>query len=270
MSKTVDLKGIKAYDFSFYFLDKSTADVYFVCGPENGESADILPAHKTILSSQSAVFKEMFFGVVADETVIRITDATEKGFKEFLQLFYIDNATITIENAAEVLQHAKKYEVDVYFNVYSDFLQQKLTVNEMCMGLDLAIKFGMEELKRSCQSKIVDKYIEFFASDGFTGCSSSVLRSIMKPVEMKSHSLELFLGCFQWARNSWKCQNATFNEPTMSDVRQQMGDHFELIGFESMTCQTISMILCEYNDLFTKLDLAHIHKILAAKCSASM
>lgn len=270
MAETIELEGKKSYDFSFLFLDQSTADVHFVCGPKDCESPDIIPAHRFVLSSLSAVFKTMFFGNLVDKPILRVADATGNGFKEFLQYFYKHTVTITIEYAAEVIYLSQKYELNEFKNVYSAFLERELTIDRMCMGLELAIEFDMMELMESCLCEIYERCDEFFASEGFIRCNTSVLRTILESELIKSQSEAIFSGCFQWARNTWKSQHGTMNEPKMSDIRNKLNNHFHLIDFERMSYQAISKILCEFNDFFTKKDLATIHSILAAKCSTAM
>lgn len=261
----IDVKNLKSNQLASLYLDQSTADVKFECGPDDGSALDLVVAHKVVLSSCSDVFKTMFYGSLPEKPTIRLTDASGDGFKEFLEFFYKSEINPTVEYAAEVIYLSKKYEVTDLLNVYSNFLQRKLTIDQMCQGLEVAMRFDITKLKAFCESEIINNHVKFFASEGFVFCSPNVLRTILNLEELKLYSEEIFVGCFRWARNALKRHNPTGNEPTLSEIRNQMGEFFDLIEYGSMKCQAITMILYEFNGLFTTQDLSMIYTILATK-----
>ena len=90
---------------AYMFDNELMSDVSFTCG----ESRRIFHAHKYVLVTSSAVFFAMFYGEIPRrEFPIRIEDAEEESFKEFLRFLYTDDCKITAENAIGVLYLAKK------------------------------------------------------------------------------------------------------------------------------------------------------------------
>lgn len=264
MADKIDVRYTRPNQFAPYFLDFSTANVIFFFEEKDAPNPVELPAHKIILSSCSPVFKTMFFGSLPEKTFIRMVDATAAGFKEFLQYFYLDKIKLTVENAAEVIYLCKKYEVDELMNICSTFLQQKMPIDLMCTGLQLAMKFDMTELRNFCANQIVRNPAKFFESKEFLGCSIDVLKMILKLDDLKFYSQDRLRGCLRWARHALMLQHAN-ERPKLEDARMLLNDCFDLIEFDSMEGDVIIWILAKYNKFFTTNDLDMIHKILAAK-----
>lgn len=214
---------------------------------------------------QSPVFRTMFFGSMPEKPIVRITDATGDSFKEFLEFFYKDDINPTIENAADVIYLLNKYELNGLLDVYSNFLQRTLTTDQINNGLEVAIQFDLHKLQEFCGSQIVESVKQSNETEAFVCCSGNGLRTILELEELKQYGREMFLGCFQWARTALKRDNGTMNEPTLAEIRDQLDDYFDLIEFGTMNGEAIIVILREFNDFFTRTDLATIHTILAMK-----
>ncbi|XP_031617599.1 uncharacterized protein LOC116337300 [Contarinia nasturtii] len=95
------------------YLNAQTADVYF--NPKSEKDA-IIPAHKNILSSNSSVFHDMFYGPSKIENNIIIIPTTAELFKEFLQFFYLSQVEITAENGPELMKLCNEYKLDLRWN----------------------------------------------------------------------------------------------------------------------------------------------------------
>lgn len=103
---TYKLKNnFSAKNLSKLYLNDEYSDVKFVL--ENEE----IPANKIILAMASPVFHAMFYGPMKEKDVVQITDANASAFKEFLQLFYLDEVEMSMENIETVIRLADKYDV---------------------------------------------------------------------------------------------------------------------------------------------------------------
>lgn len=205
----------------------------------------------------------MFFGSLP-QFYIHIVDATASSFKEFIQYFYLDTIKLTIENATEVIYLAKKYEVHELMNICSSFLQRNLSLDQMCIGLQLAMTFDITELKAFCTDQIVRNRTEFFRSMDFLSCSIDVLKMILKLDDLKFYGQDRFGLCLRWARHTLLQRNDN-ERPKLEDARILLNDCFNLIEFGSMEGEAIISILAKFNKFFTANDLGMMHKILAAK-----
>lgn len=250
------------------FLDELTADVFFVVATDNCSVLENLPAHKIILASCSPVFMTMFFGSLAEKGDVRIFDATAETFKVFLRYFYADDVAqyISMENVAEIVYLAQKYEIGECLDICEHFLIQNLNTDQICKGIELAEKFDLKRLKEWCKRKIYLEPKNLLNSTSFTQCSVEVFQAILRwnAFDLRL-GYDLFMFCHQWAENAWKQQHGMDKIPTPADVRDQLNECFDLIDFCSMNARQIVSILNKFTTFFTQSDLIKIHSILGAK-----
>lgn len=128
------------------------ADVQFIFDCD--EKIIKLPAHKEVLSAWSPVFDAMFNGELKEKGNVEIVDATPGAFEEFLQFFYGNQMKLTMDNVADVLQLVDKYDVGDCFEICVDFLKQNLTTDYVLWGLNLALRFQLDDLQAHCTKKI--------------------------------------------------------------------------------------------------------------------
>lgn len=134
-------------------MDEETADIHFLVDNTGGD-IDRIPAHKLILSTGSKVFKTMFYGSIPEGNDVKISNGISSAFKEFLQFFYLDEITLTSENIAQVMNFVRQYGIERCMVRCTDFLKDTMTNNDVCSGCQLAIQFGLDDLKRFCERKI--------------------------------------------------------------------------------------------------------------------
>lgn len=106
------------------YLNEDFEDVNFLF--EIDDEIQKVPANKNILSVLSPVFYAMFFGPNKDDGDVKIVDASIDTFKEFLQLFYLNKVTITMEKIEDVVRLADKYDVLEHLNASAVLLENKL------------------------------------------------------------------------------------------------------------------------------------------------
>lgn len=100
----------------------------------------------------------MFNGGLKEEDNIKIVDVSASAFKEFLQFFYEHKVKLTMDNISDVVKLIDKYDVAGGHRICVNFLMENLTFGEILLGLDLSIKFRMEELTNFCKDKINGNY----------------------------------------------------------------------------------------------------------------
>lgn len=265
MSKSFDIKQLKSWKFADFFLDEQIADINFVFQDEDNDSTEKIPAHKLILAAGSPVFKTMFLGSLPEKRDIPIVDATAEGFRAFLQYFYLDEIKLTMENVKEVIYLANKYEVNKCLFPCGEFLRSEVPFSEICTSLDLAIKFGMDDLMKDCKTRIINNKGRTFDYDSFVQSSVDVVKFILNLEDMKKYPWNAFMGCYQWGRNAWKQQHGTEVEPKMAEIRTILNGVIELIEFGLMDPESISDLMADYSEFFCKSDLVMLNTILNAK-----
>lgn len=91
------------------YLNEETADVHFVFEIDDMEQR--VAAHKSLLAAGSPVFHAMFYGTIKEKGDVKISDASVKGFMDFLSVFYLDQVKINKENVAEIMDLSNKYDI---------------------------------------------------------------------------------------------------------------------------------------------------------------
>lgn len=223
----------------------------------NDELADVrftfnnnekVPANKAVLAALSPVFHSMFFGDLKEKDEVEITDANADGFRVFLQVFYLPEVTVTMDNIQTVIQLADKYDVLEYVKASAKFLETKLTVNNMCWGLQLALQLKSDALIEFCKSECKKSPKEIFATEAFKQCEIETLENILT-LELSCNEMDVFNACILWAKNA--CKENGLNENTGENIRSQLGDCFKLIRFGTMIIEEINSITTNYPGLFT-------------------
>lgn len=260
-TKTKSLKEIQIFSSEHssqtskkLFMDEKTADVYFVFN-SNTDKRIRVAAHKNILAKGSSVFESMFYGGITEEGDVEIVDASVDGFKEFLQFFYVNKVELTMENIAEVLNLANKYNVNECLNVCDKMLEENATLQNLCNGLQLATTFERNELKKSFLQKVSQQPKDVLASMGFYNCSHDVLKLLLTSVDWKCDTKEVFDACMVWAKQT--CEKDKM-DASMENRRKQLGECLHLIQFDLMSQQQIAQCILNYRGLFDKEELEDI------------
>ena len=86
------------------------------------------------------MFFAMFYGEIPPkEFPVRIEDAEEESFKEFMRFFYTDDCKIAAENAIGVLYLAKKYLISSLAEKCCEFLGGSIKPENVFVVLEQAI-----------------------------------------------------------------------------------------------------------------------------------
>ncbi|XP_055306141.1 BTB/POZ domain-containing protein 3-like [Sitodiplosis mosellana] len=244
------------------YMDTRTADVFFVFEFDDEDTVKV-PAHKNILSANSGAFDAMFYGPRKQEGDIPIVDSTPGAFKEFLQFFYLGTVKLTNENATHVMNLGKQYLVDECCMTISNFTEKTLTLDNMCVGYELAILFEQAQLMKFCEQKIGENPIGIFQSNSFLSCGSNLLARILQLDTFNCDESVVFDGCMTWAKAA--CIKKGLDETNMQNLRDQLGDLFYEIRFGDMTAESFYPRYSSYGGLFSIEEFTDIIGMIASK-----
>lgn len=240
------------------YLDESSSDVNFVFTSSDG-TQQYLPAHKLLLANGSATFKAMFSGDYKEVDEVDIVDASCDEFKEFLQVFYLDELKITFQNAPGVMILADKYDVPECVVACDKYLRDHWTPQSVCLVFDLAIKFNLKELKQFCQDRVTCNAAAVFASEAFRQCSRDVLEQILKRGNLYCSAKEVFDGCMDWAEQA-SVRNGL--DLSYENSKNQLAECFHLIPFHLMVTEEINECTTIHREMFDQDELAEMISII--------
>lgn len=252
----------KRYQLGKQYLNKVTADVFFICG-EGDECRERIPAHKFILATFSEAFETMFYGSLPESREIQIPDASPLGFRTFLRYFYFDEYMLNIDVIGEVIYLAKKYLVNEYLNVCCEFLKRKTTAKNILIGYELAIHFDLFELKKVLEWKIFFENNSVFGSTYICNITRDLLKHILQISWLKCSAKEMFDACMAWTSEA--CRQKNLDANVMQHCREQLGDCFKDIEFGAMNRKEITQCVHIFGDLFSAKEIQQLFGIVSAK-----
>ena len=216
---------------AYMFDNELMSDVSFVCG----ESSRIFHAHKYVLATSSAVFYSMFYGNLAQkESIIRITDADEESFNEFLRYLYTDDCEMTAENAIGVLYLAKKYLVSYLVEKCCKVLETSIKPDNVFALLEQAVQFDENDLEAKCWYIVSEKTQECVNTGAFCDIRSHTLNALLKKETLAITEVELFKGVLKWVDSECGRQGINIEEDKTAR-RRILGDSVYEIRFLAMS-----------------------------------
>ena len=246
MTENFDNKSVSGAGTILY-LNEEFADVNSVF--KNEAEIEKALANKAILVALSPVFRVMFFGQMKEKGDVEIVDASADGFKDFLQFFYLDQVTLTIERIDEVIQLADKYDMFQYIEHCIKSLTQNLTSRNVCFAYQLAISTNNVHLKYLCEEYITINMSSVVTSDSFIRCNQIVLKHILEIEFLKCDEANVFRACMDWAM--FACKKNNLDETNGENKRIMLGNCLYLIRFCEMKTEEFSHCAQMHETLFT-------------------
>ena len=216
---------------AYMFNNELMSDVSFTCG----ESRRIFHAHKYVLATSSVVFFAMFYGEIPPkEFPIRIEDAEEKSFKEFLRFLYTDDCKITAENAMRVLYLAKKYLISSLTEKCCEILEASIKPGNVFVVLEQAIQFDEKQLEEKSWNIVLKKTQECLNSEAFCDTGLDTLNALLKKERLAVTEVELFKAVLKWTDSECARQGINIEEDKTAR-RRILGDIVYEIPFLEMS-----------------------------------
>lgn len=232
-----------------------TGDIIFLV------ESKAIHAHRCVLAALSPRYKAQFYGAISDKEMIRVSDASHDAFAEFLQFFYTDTVTLTIENIEDVLNLAQQSLVDILVAECINFLRDAVGLDKLLWFYRLASQYEIVPLEKQCLIHIEENLLAVFKTDDFLSCEHDMLCHILeKSASWNYHSIDLFDGCISWARTQCE-QNGTKSHA--ANLRTVLGEALCQIQFSSMTVQEFSTISENFVGILTEHEKVDIFAAIA-------
>lgn len=236
------------------YLDEQTADVTFLFDHENGTQT--IAAHKCILATASSVFRQMFYGDLKEGNEVRIVDVTRDAFVAFLQFFYLEHITFSGSIIGEVMKLADKYDVTGCMELCTRYLTLIMSTENVCWCYELALLFDLAHLISSCEQKICMETQKVLESNSFLQCSRHVLGHILLMDSLTCDEIHVFHAAMLWAMEA--CRRAGIDETNAENIKQQLGNCFDLIRFPTMSPEDFYSCIADKENLLTNNEIMDI------------
>lgn len=259
MASDLDNSSVSKRISELYLIGEF-ADINFEFNSDSS-GTEYVPAHKSILAIASPVFRAWFFGAGEENNLItkvgksvKIVDASAGAFKAFLQFFYLQKVTLTMDYIKEVALLADKYEMLDSVNTCVTFLIDQLKTDNVVWIYHLAITLRIDKLKESCKKFVKIFTYEFFKSNAFLHCDQQFLENLLRMDQLQCKETDVIDACVAWAK--FNCKEKGMDE--MENLRAQLGDCFYLIRFYAMDAKLFFTHTKPLKELFTHDELVNI------------
>ena len=186
----------------FVFNNGLFSDVKFLVRQSDGEgeSKQVIPAHKFVLSIGSPVFEAMFYGELAEtRDAIELPDCEYESLLELFRYMYCDEVNLSGSNVMGVLYLAKKYMVPSLADKCTEYLQNNLDPSNVCSILPSVLKYEEKTLVDRCWELIDEQTEAALKSDGFTTIERPLLEGLVERETLEIAEVKLFKGVVEWA-----------------------------------------------------------------------
>lgn len=249
------------------YLNEQLSDINFLI--EMNNDIQNVPANKAILAALSPVFNAMFYGTMKETADVNITDESVEVFKEFLQFFYLSAPKLSMESMRGVVRLADKYDILEHIVSFANESINIFTSDNVCWAFQLAILLNDndDKLQTVCENYIKIHPKDVFKSAAFLHCERDVLKRILQLNLVLEDELDVLDGCLKWAK--FTCQRNGINENQPINLRQQLGDCFQLIRFGAIDVKAFATHLGAYEDMYTSEEVLDIFKLTSIPNYAS-
>ncbi|XP_011500374.1 PREDICTED: BTB/POZ domain-containing protein 1 [Ceratosolen solmsi marchali] len=223
--------------FTFLFNNEILSDVKFRVG--RGTQQCVIPAHKLVLSSGSAVFDAMFNGTLATSSnEIEVPDVESETFLAMLLFLYTDEISINPDTVMATLYTAKKYAVSSLEKHCVDYLKSNLTTDNACLLLAQARLFDEPQLAAICLDTIDKFTTNALSADGFTDIDIDTLITVLQRDTLRVRESKIFQAVVRWSEAECIRQQL----PVTSDnQRSVLGRAISLVRFPLMSMEEFAI-----------------------------
>ncbi|XP_068141376.1 LOW QUALITY PROTEIN: BTB/POZ domain-containing protein 9 [Drosophila tropicalis] len=194
----IDLAERFSSDMARLCMNDRYADVEFVVEEQR------LPAHRVILAARSEYFRALLYGGMSETTQRQIPlDVPLDPFKVLLRYIYsgtLSLATLDEDAVIDVLGMANQYGFQDLELSISNYLRQYLALNNVCMILDAARLYNLEELTQVCLMFMDRNAADLLHHDSFKMLSKESLEEVLRRDCFFAPEVEIFLAVWKWSR----------------------------------------------------------------------
>lgn len=251
------------------FQNEKTSDIQFRfpnehkckcenCGCNEPKS---LAAHRMVLAGGSSVFYDKFYGPnSAGEPTINITEYASCIFREFLQIFYLQNVQFTPAHTPHVIRLLTEFDVKDSVNVVEQFMIKSISVENCLTYMDITMAYASRQRVQSPLREFIgNNATEVLKTTAFRQCPPYMVKVVLQMNTLKCTEAEVFDAVMEWGKEACIRQNI---EVTDRHQRRELGDFFYLIRFPTMTVEMFMACLKKYPRVLNDHEMTQILEVL--------
>ncbi|XP_017045818.1 BTB/POZ domain-containing protein 9 [Drosophila ficusphila] len=194
----IDLGDRFSADMARLCMNERYADVEFIVEEQR------LPAHRVVLAARSEYFRALLYGGMAETTQRQIPlEVPLDPFKVLLRYIYSGTlllSTLDEDAVIDVLGMANQYGFQDLELAISNYLRQYLALNNVCMILDAARLYNLEELTQVCLMFMDRNAADLLQHDSFKTLSKESLEEVLRRDCFFAPEVQIFLAVWKWSR----------------------------------------------------------------------
>ncbi len=236
------------------FLKKAKVEL-FAGRSETGDTKfvvqyQVIHAHRCVLAALSPKYKAQFYGAMPNKEIIELKNVSAAAFMEFLQFFYVDEVTLTMENIECVIDLAQQSLVADFVEECTKFLLDMVGIDKLVWCYRLSVLYQIALLQQFCEEQISMHITKVFKSAGFLECDCKILELILKLDQLTCKEVEVFDACISWARAACK-RNCIELQSVAAHLREVLGDAVFQIRFCTMSVEEFASLHKLYAGFFS-------------------
>ncbi|BFG02226.1 BTB/POZ domain-containing protein 9 [Drosophila madeirensis] len=203
-------KPEQEYTDEIDLCDRFSADMARLCMNEHYSDVEfvveeqLLPAHRVILAARSEYFRALLYGGMSETTQRRITlEVSLDPFKVLLRYIYSGTlllSTLDEDAVIDVLGMANQYGFQDLEMAISKYLRQYLALSNVCMILDAARLYNLDELTNVCLAFMDRNARELLQHDSFKMLSKESLEEVLRRDSFFAAEVHIFQAVWKWSR----------------------------------------------------------------------
>lgn len=173
----------------------------------------------------------------------------------------MEKVELSMKHIQSVMYLGHKYQIDGCLKICSTFLMEHLTVNEMCRGYQMAIRYEQTDLKNFCLRRISMNAETVLKTDGFLECDWILLNDIVKFDKLLCRETTLLEACIKWGRNECE-RNDEKHFDEKSNIRKCLGGVIYEIRFREINWTEFGKHYVDSLKLYDCDELIEIDRIM--------
>ncbi|XP_026843522.1 BTB/POZ domain-containing protein 9 [Drosophila persimilis] len=192
-------------------IDSFVADMASLCMNEPYSDVEFLvedqrlPGHRLVLATRSEYFRALLYGGLAESNQREVPlEVPLEAFKLILGYLYSGKmplSTLDVDTIIDVLDLAHLYGLQVVESGIGKYLQQNLSVSNVCTILDVARRKNLNQRAEECLNFIDNNGSDIVKHDSFEKLSKESLEELLRRDKLAALEIDIFRAVCKWRDN---------------------------------------------------------------------